>query len=84
LLAAYRTALDRLRIYYPSTTGLRRAPELDAQALAQRLIDPLEGSVYTPFPKVVVDGGPTREVVGKHAPLAAASQEIEDGVKDLA
>jgi len=33
--------------------------------------------------EVVVDGGPSREVVGKKAPLTTAFEDVEDGVQDL-
>ena len=36
-----------------------------------------------PFSEIVVDGGPPRKVVWEHAPLAAASQDVEYGVEDL-
>ena len=36
-----------------------------------------------PFPEVVVDGGPPREVVGQEPPLAAAFEDVEDGIEDL-
>ncbi len=50
------------------------------EALADSPVDPLPGAVDTPFSEVVVDGGPPGEVVREQAPLAAAPQEVEDGV----
>jgi hypothetical protein len=71
-LSAYTASLDLLRVHYPSTR-LRISLQVHPKTFPESLVDPLEGTVYTPFPKVVVDGGPSREVVGKHTPLAAAS-----------
>ena len=34
--------------------------------------------------KLMVVGGPSRKIIRKHAPLAAASQDVEEGVEDLA
>ena len=41
-------------------------------------------AVHAPLPEVMVDGRPSGEVVREQAPLAAAPQEVEDGVEDLA
>ena len=51
--------------------------------MADGPVDPLPGAVDTPFSEIMVDGGPSREVVGEQAPLATALLEIEDGVQDL-
>jgi hypothetical protein len=70
LLTTYRTVV---LIDWESTIlalSLGVAPELDAQALADSLILSKVPSMRH-FLTVVVDGGPSREVVGKHAPLAA-------------
>ena len=45
---------------------------------------PLPRSVQTPESEVVVDGLPRWEVVGQQSPGAAAPQDVEDGVEDLA
>src|SRR4028118_1727241 len=37
----------------------------------------------TPDPEVVADGLPGRELAWEHAPLAAALEEVEDGIEDL-
>jgi hypothetical protein len=44
----------------------------------------LEGSVCAPLPKPSVNGLPRREVAGQEPPGAAAFEDIEDGVQDLA
>jgi hypothetical protein len=64
--------------------GFRISPEADPRALSDRGIDPLEGAVDSPLSEVMVDGLPGREVVGEQAPSAAALEDIEDGVEDLA
>jgi hypothetical protein len=54
-------------------------------AFSEGSIDTIPSPVHAPFPEVVVDGWPPREVVGEQAPLlAAALKEVEDGVQDLA
>src|SRR5215213_2267307 len=83
LFSANPGALDRLAIHHASA-GLRISAQANPQAFSDGPVDPLPGAVDPPFPEVVVDGGPPGEVVRKHAPLAAASEEVEDGVKDLA
>ena len=41
----------------------------------------LPGTADAPFSEIVVGGRPsTRKIVGKHAPLAAAPQDVEDSV----
>src|SRR5215213_11323002 len=55
-----------------------------AYPFAQHRVDLLPGAVQAPHPEVVVHRRPRRELTWKHAPLAAASQEVEDGVEDLA
>ena len=82
LLSTYASRLDRLGIHYASGR-LRVSLQADPKAFAERSIDPLPSAVDTPFPEVPVNGGPSREVVRQQAPLAAASQDVEDGVQDL-
>jgi hypothetical protein len=43
----------------------------------------LPGPILTPLSKVVIHDLPWRQVMGQHAPGAAAAQEIENGVQDL-
>src|SRR5215204_5021572 len=82
LFTTYRGTLDRLRIHHAGA-WLRIPFQPDAQPFADGPVDELPGAVHTPFSEVVVDGWPSREVVRKQAPLAAALQEVEDGVQDL-
>ena len=71
--------LHRLAVYYPRAR-LGIALEANPHPFAQRGVHPLPDPVQTPRAEVVVDRGPSREVVGQKPPL----QEIEDGVEDLA
>src|SRR5215203_7250172 len=83
LFSAHPGALDRLGIHH-ACAGLRISARANPEAFADGSVDPLPGAVDTPFPEVVVDGGPLREVVGQQTPLATGLQEVEDGVEDLA
>ena len=49
----------------------------------QGVLDRLPRAIATPLPIVVMDRSPWGKVVGKHPPLDAAADEIEDGVEDL-
>ncbi len=65
LFSAHRGSLDQLRIHHPGT-GLRISPQADPKALADSLVDPLPGAIDPPLSEIVViDGGPSREVVRK-------------------
>src|ERR687898_3208903 len=79
LLSAHRGALYRLRIHH-ARTGLRVPLQANPEAFSYGPIDPFPGTVDTPFSEVVVDGGPSGEVVGKQAPLTTALKHVEDGV----
>ena len=50
----------------------------------QGVLDRLPRAIATPLPIVVMDRSPWGKVVGKHPPLDAAADEIEDGVEDFA
>jgi hypothetical protein len=56
----------------------------NAHPLAQGRVHPLPGAVDPPSSEVVMDGLPGREVVGKQAPGTPTTDDVEDGVKDLA
>jgi hypothetical protein len=58
--------------------------ELLSQPSSPRLVRPLPDPVDAPSAEVVEDSLPRRELAREHAPLAAALQEVEDGVNDLA
>src|SRR5215207_2473448 len=83
LLSSHAGALDRLRIDN-TRGGLRITPKTDPQALADGCVEPLPGTIDAPEAKVMVDGLPRREVVRQQAPGAAAAENVEDGVEDLA
>jgi len=70
-LSAYPGTLYRLGIHYAGT-GLRISLQADPQAFPDCRIDPLPGAVDAPLSEVMVDGGPSRKLVRKHTPLAAA------------
>jgi hypothetical protein len=54
-----------------------------SKAFTDGTVDLLPSAVDTPLSEIVVDGRPSREVVGKQAPLATALQDVKDGVQDL-
>jgi hypothetical protein len=83
LVPTHSGGLDRLAIHY-GRAGLRVSVEADSHTLAQGGMHPLPGAVQTPGAEVVVDGLPRREVVWQQSPGAAALQDVEDGVEDLA
>ena len=79
LFYSHRGTLHRLAIHH-ARAGLGIPFQANAQAFAAGGIDPLPGAIDTPFAEVSVNGGPPGEVVGQQSPLAAALQEVEDGV----
>jgi hypothetical protein len=87
LLATIVTALlcatlDRLGINQASA-GLCISVQANPQAFSYSPVDPFPGTVDAPGSEVVVNGRPSREVVGKQAPLTTAFEDVEDGVHDL-
>jgi hypothetical protein len=66
IFCAYRGGLDRPRIHHASTR-LWISLQTNPQAFADGPVDLLPGTVYAPFSEIVVDGGPSREVVRKHS-----------------
>src|SRR5215218_6728719 len=83
LPTAHAGALHRLGID-DSRAGLRISPEADPQTLADGRVDPFPGAVDAPETEVMVDGLPRWEVVGQEPPGAAATENVEDSVEDLA
>jgi hypothetical protein len=81
VLPAYPGALHRLGIHH-ARAGLRISLQAHTQAFSESSVDTLPGTIDTPSPEIVVDGWPSRKVVGKQAPLATALQDVEDGVQD--
>ena len=79
LFPSHRGAFHRLRVHH-ARAGLGVPPQADSEALADGTVEPLPGALYAPFPEAPVDGGPSGEVVREQAPLAAALEDVEDGV----
>jgi hypothetical protein len=79
IFSAYCGTLDRLGIHHPGT-WLGISLQANPKAFSYGPIDTLPGAVDTPLPKVVVDGGPSRELVRQQTPLAPTLQDVEDGV----
>src|SRR3990170_4804871 len=64
IFSAHRGGLNRLGIHH-ARAGLRAPFKADPQPFAAGPVDPLEGAVDPPGPKIMVDGGPSRKVVGE-------------------
>ncbi len=79
IFSAYCATLDRLGIHHASA-GLRIPLQANPKAFTDSPIDPLPGAVDAPSSEVVIDRGPSREVVGKQTPLTATFEDVEDGV----
>jgi len=85
IVSAYTTDAGSLHRLGVEDAGARLgvAPCACACLFAQHRVDLLPGAVQAPHPEVMVHRRPWRELARKHAPLAAASQEVEDGVEEL-
>src|SRR5215211_3905239 len=81
--SAHPGSLCGLRVDYPGT-GLGVSSEASSQALVDCLVHLFPGAVEAPSSEVVVDSLPRREVTRQKPPLAAALQDIENSVQDLA
>jgi len=79
LFSAHRGTLDRLAIHH-ARAWLRISLQAHPKAFSDGSVDPLPGTIDAPFPEVAVNGGPPGEVMRQQAPLAAALEEVEDGV----
>jgi hypothetical protein len=55
----------------------------DPDIAAEQVMPHVPGPILRPWAEVVRDHSPRRQVMGPHAPGAAAAQELEDGVQDL-
>src|SRR5262249_31973098 len=64
--------------------GLRPPALLFADAPVQRVLDLLPDPALAPAIKLGRNGAPGGQVVGEQAPLAAAAQDVEDSVEDVA
>src|SRR5215217_8375440 len=76
LFSAHSGRFDRLGIHY-ACAGLRISLQANPQAVSETSIDTLPGAVYAPSSEVVIDRGPSREVVRKHAPWPAIFRIME-------
>ncbi len=70
IFSAHSSTLYRLGIHH-ARAGLRIPFQANPKAFADGPVDPFPGPVYAPSSKVVIDGGPSREVVGEQTPLTA-------------
>src|SRR5690606_12117797 len=82
-LAPLRRRLDRLAVD-DGGRGALLSPGALAGEPAHPLVDGLDEAAVAPPPEVVVDGGPRRERLREHAPLAPGLREVEHGVEDRA
>jgi len=62
LFSAHSGRFDRLTVHYAGA-GPRISLQANPQTFSESSIDALPGAVYAPLSEVVVDGGPSREVV---------------------
>src|SRR5512133_4176132 len=81
--ATHRTGFDRLTIDDPCA-GLRISPLLFAHLPPQGLQDVLPDPFALPATEVVVNSAPRRKLMRQQAPRAAAAQDVEDGIDNLA
>jgi hypothetical protein len=53
--------------------------------MAQGIMQPLPGTIDAPnIPEVMMDGLPRRELMWQQTPSTATTDDVEDGVEDLA
>src|SRR5687767_15931527 len=83
LLATLLGGLDRLAVD-DRDTGLVVAAGLVAHVAAEHDREFVPDAAVGPGAEVVVAGPPGRELVGQQTPLAAATDQIQQGVDDLA
>src|SRR4051812_24605525 len=81
--AAHRRALDTLTVQ--TTSGwMFMSASTPSYLGAQSIVDTLPGAIVTPNPEVMIDTFPGRIVLGQHAPLRAADQNVQDRIDELA
>jgi len=80
--APFFSGLDTLTIE-DSRAWLRMTTSGLAHLLAQLVVNAFPGSVLSPVAKVGIDSLPGRKIMWKEAPLAAGTQDIEDGIDNL-
>lgn len=81
--AASVSGLDGLTIH-PSGCRRRRGSGLQTDLLAQPSVELFPDAAGAPQAEVVIGGLPGWEIVGQHAPGAAGTQVMEDGIEDFA
>ena len=74
--------LDRLRVH-DARTGFSGASKLFTKVSSKLSVHLLEDPFLAPASKIVIHGSPRREIVRKHPPGAATSQEVEDRIDNL-
>src|SRR5829696_1103484 len=83
LFATDPGGLDRLGV--GDARARQRVPaQAGPQSLAQHGVQPLPCPLRAPPAEPPVDGLPRRKILGQQPPGAAALEDVEDGVKDLA
>lgn len=82
-VSSHSGSLHRLGIHY-ARTRLRISPEAYSQTMAQGSVQPLPSTVDAPNSEVVMDSLPGRKLVRQQAPGTSATDDVEDGVEDLA
>ena len=78
-----RGRVDRLAIYAgcgPWRVGFLLSPYL----ATQRVMDSVQGSIVPPLVKVPPGRRPGWEVCGEVSPLAAGTEDVKDGIDDIA
>ena len=74
---------DRLAVHRPHG-GLRLTVQLQAETLAQRVMDALPRPIAPPASKIPVHGQPRRSFLGQEAPGTAGPQDVKDRVQNRA
>jgi hypothetical protein len=83
MLFAAIGGLDRLAID-DSCAWLRISACLASETFAQGGVNPLPGPIPTPQAEVVRDGLPWRKLVRQQPPRAAAADDVDNAIEDLA
>src|SRR5262245_30648913 len=64
-------------------TGLGLPPKRHPQVVAHTAVYLFPHGLFTPAPKVMIDGFPLREIVEEEPPLAAGPQHVENRIQDI-
>src|SRR5437763_1713173 len=80
--AKVRSTVQRIGSFtQPRSPSGRRT--IDRSLAAKPVVDPVQGPVASPLVEVTPDGALGREIHRQVSPLAAAADNIEDGVEDV-